>query len=121
MSLNFRVVEQETVPYETLKQAYLNGIRGKKLMEMYGMGSSQYTRLLRDFREDGIVVPRRGNTSINENTKWYSHQGFGRYTYWVVKRTINGQKYTFGRYKTEAEAQKKVEELKKNNWNGLLK
>ena len=118
--MEFRIVEQKSINYEAVKQAYLNGIRGRKLMDMFGIGSSQYTRLLRDFREDGINVPRQGHCSINKPAKWYTCESYGKYTYYVVKRVINGKRYVFARFKTEKEAINKVEELKQNNWDGLI-
>ena len=104
MSLNFKIVEQKEVPYETLKEAYLNGLRGDRFREKFGMGTCQYTRLLRDFREDGIIIPKRGKTAINKEIRWYSHEGSANYDYYVVKRIVNGKRHIFGRFKTEAEA-----------------
>lgn len=120
MVVNFRLVEQKDTPYDVLKQAYLDGLRGDAFRKKFGLGTSQYSRLLRDFREDGIEVPKQGRTPVNKETRWYACEGYGEYRYYVVKRVVNKKKYTFGRFKTEAEAQRCVRDCIANNWYGIL-
>lgn len=118
--MNFNIVEKKESSYEDMKEAYLNGIRGKQLREMFDIGSSAYTRLLKEFREDGIIVPHRGNNKINKPIKNYYYRVINGIGYWVVSKKINYKTYYFGHYHSKAEAEERVKELKQNNWEGLL-
>lgn len=121
--MNFNIIEQKTINYEAAKQDYLNGIVGDKLRAKHNMGSSAYTRLLQRFREDGLNIPM--NCRNLHRRKQYEGKYYYRVvkhgkTYWVVKKWINNKMVYFGYYKTRAEAEQKVIELKENNWEGLL-
>lgn len=121
--IRFNIVEQNSIDYEQAKKDYINGIRGNRLRNKHQIGRSQYIRLLTRFKDDGVPVPLR-RTPINEkqhyNPKNYSRVlGKGNPAFQVVK-TIKGKKHTFGNYKTEAEAQIRVNELRQNDWDGLL-
>ena len=118
--MEFNIVDGEQIDYEEIKQAYLEGVRGRKLREMFGIGTSQYTRILVRFREDGIIVPQKGNVVVNNEPKYYQRNMCNGICYWVVSRTVNWKRHYFGRYKTEAEAQARVKELKENNWEGVF-
>ena len=116
----FKIVEGKTLDYETVKEAYLSGIYGVELREMFGMGTSQYSTMLKRFREDGIHVPKHGNIRPNNLPRnYHPRKSHGR-TYWIVTKTINWKKYNFGSYKTEEEAKARVQELRESNWMGLL-
>ena len=103
-----------------MKTAYLKGIRGARLRKKFGIGTSAYRRLLQEFREDGITIAHRGRVRVNSKPKYYYVANYGGHRYWVVRRTINWKVYNFGHFKSEAEAQQKVQELEANNWEGLL-
>ena len=118
--MEFNIVESKTLNYEEVKQAYLNGIRGNRLRKKFGIGRSQYTRLLNRFREDGIIIPKKGNVAINNTPKYYYNNICNGIPYWTVSRTINYKHHYFGHYKTEAEAQQRVKELQENNWDGVF-
>lgn len=119
MGITFNIVEQEGLDYEEAKTAYLNGIKGMRFRKMFGIGTSQYTRLLERFREDGIPITPIGGVYRGKPKNYYCINV--QYGYWVVCKWFNRKKHYFGMYKSEAEAKARVEELKKNNWNGLLK
>lgn len=121
VNMEFNIHDGTTASYQEMKEAYLSGVRGKNLRKQFGIGTSRYKRLLDEFRADGIIVPKRGRTRINKPVKNYYFAEYGMYRYWVVKKTINNTIHHFGHYKSEAEAQKRVQELKSNHWNGLLK
>lgn len=118
--MNFKIVEGVSLDYDEAKKAYLNGIRGVNLRKMFNIGSSQYQRLLTRFREDGIIIPRKGNVSVGKQPKYYYRNLCKGRSYWTVSRTINWKRHYFGHYKTQAEAKAKVKELEANNWEGLL-
>ena len=119
--VNCRIIEEDYVDrYAEMKEAYLNGIRGARLREKFGMGRSAYKRLLNEFREDGVTISHRGRVKVDSKPKYYYPATYGTYRYWVVRRTINWKVYNFGYFKSEAEAQQKVRELEQNNWEGLL-
>ena len=118
--MKFEIKEGKSIDYEKAKLAYLQGVRGTALRKMFGMGTSQYTRLLQRFREDGLTVPHKGNVAINKNPKYYHKNLCKGISYYTVTRTINWKRYYFGHFKTEAEAKARVMELEKNNWEGLI-
>ena len=121
--IRFNIVEQSCINYKKKKKDYIDGISGNRLKNKHQIGNSQYKRLLKRFSEDGVSVPlRRTPTSEKPrfNPKNYSRVlGKGK-PFFQVSKTIKGKKYTFGNYRTEALAQKRVRELRASNWNGLL-
>lgn len=112
--MNFNIVDGTPINYEEVKQAYLNGVRGENLREMFNLGSSSYKRLLKSFREEGITVQGK-DTARN-----YYKQTIHGQDYYTVYKTVKGKKIYFGHFKTEKEAKDHVEYLKKNNWGGLI-
>jgi hypothetical protein len=119
--MNFNIIDGDYFDYDKAKEAYLKGIRGNNLRKKFGIGRSQYVRLLKRFREDGIIIPHKGNVQINNAPKYYYNHICNGYSYWTVSRTINYKLHYFGHFKTEAEAQQRVKELEENNWEGLIK
>ena len=119
MSMNFKIKEQKTINYNQAKEAYQQGIKGKKLRRMFNLGTSQYMALLKDFRAEGLPVKTTSNKPKREIKKYYKHLCKG-ITYWSVSKIKNGETHYFGHYKTQAEAEARVKELKENNWEGLL-
>ncbi len=121
MSTNFNIIEQKTINYDDLKKDYCNGLRFNELKKKYGVGNSQYQRLLNRFREEGITI----TGSWKKPKKYYNPEYIYRVLtkgicYWTVKRTINGKQISFGTYKNRALAEQRVKELNENNWEGLL-
>lgn len=121
--IRFNIIEQDGLDYEQAKQDYLKGIKGVNLQRKHGIGISQYTRLLDRFRDDGIPVPKYKQPVSSKSH--YNPKNYGRVLgkgkpVFQVSKTIKGKKYTFGNYKTEALAQKRVKELRASNWEGLL-
>jgi len=68
----------------------------------------------------GYSSPIRGKVKVGSKPKYYYFANYYGYGYWVVRRTINGERHNFGHFKSEAEAQQKVRELDSNGWEGLL-
>lgn len=119
--VNYNVIEKDYVDnYNEMKKAYLNGVRGERFRKLFGIGRSAYKRILQDFREDGIFIAHRGKVKVGSKPKYYYFANYYGYGYWVVRRTINGERHNFGHFKSEAEAQQKVRELDSNGWEGLL-
>lgn len=118
MTLNFNIVDGNPVDYDEVKKDYLNGIISDELCEKHGMGKSQYSRLLKQFKEEGIYITIKRNGV--KNPRWYCILKKGEKKTYRVQRMFNKKLYKFGTYKTEEEAKKRVEELKANGWEGLL-
>ncbi|MBR0059629.1 MAG: hypothetical protein IJP99_10685 [Methanobrevibacter sp.] len=118
--MNFKIVDGNPIDYEEVKKDYLNGIVSKALCKKHNIGTSQYLRILKRFREEGVIGKGRIYRNGVTNPKWYrtttSSNGTKSYE---VRRMFNTKMYTFGRFKTEEEAQARVEELKSNGWDGL--
>ena len=123
MSISFNIVDQDTIPYEKVKQLYIKGYRYPYFHENYGIGRSQYFRLLLRFQEDGVSVPLK-RTPVSDKAHYNPSNIHRRLVkgipYWVVTKVINGETHYFGNYKNRAEAEQKRNELKQNNWEGLL-
>jgi hypothetical protein len=75
-------------------------------------GNNPYIRLYHEYIERGGKP--RFNRPKRYDVKNYHYNK--REKRWRVTKRINGKRKFFGAYKTEAEAKKRVEELKKNNW-----
>ena len=113
--MDFKIREQESIDYEAIKQAYLDGVRGNRLRKMFGLGTTAYVTLLKDFRNEGIEV-KRGCSSKKKESKYYHRNICKGKFYWCVTRWIDGELHYYGQYKSKAEAEKRVEELKLKNW-----
>ena len=120
MTLNFRVVDGNSVDYDTLKEDYLNGIIGDKLCKKHGIGKTQYNTLLKRFKEEGIFIGKKFYGNGVKHPRWYRILKGKNNTYYQVRRMFNKKMYKFGTYKTEEEAIKRVEELEANGWEGLV-
>ena len=118
--MKFSIREGNSLDYEQVKTDYCNGIIGKKLQKKYGIGSSQYTSLLKRFREDGIKVNGQGSISPIKKPRFYQKQLSKGIMYFTVTRTINGIRYYGGMFHTEAEAQQSVKELNEIGWESCL-
>ena len=118
--MKFSIREGNPINYDDVKQDYINGLVGNKLMAKYGIGSSQYTSLLKRFREDGIPINKQGEISPVKEPKYYHKMVSKCNMYFVVKRTIEGVLYYGGVYKTEIEAKQRVNELNNIGWESCL-
>lgn len=118
--MNFEIKEGNTLDYEKVKQDYTNGIVGDKLRAKYNIGSSQYTALLKRFREDGIKVNGQGSISPIKKPRFYRKHLSKGIMYFTVTRTINGIRYYGGMFHTEAEAKQRVDELNQIGWESCL-
>lgn len=115
--MNFNITDGDTIDYEQAKQDYINGLRSKSFRKKYNIGASAYGSLLKRFREDGIEVHVRGKYKT-PTAKYYHYNKVSNH--YVVTRKVKGKSFYFGYFLTEKEAQARVEELKQNNWEGLL-
>ena len=121
--MKFNIKEQSTIPYNEIKEDYLKGYRYPYIHQKYGCGRSQYGRLLQRFKDDGVDVKLKRTPT--KNKAHYNPTNIHRrlvkgIPYWVVTKTIKGQTHYYGNYKKLAEAEQKRNELKQNNWEGLL-
>ena len=113
--MQFRISEGKGINYEQAKKDYIEGLHGVKFRDKHNLGLSAYNRLLKRFREEGITIY---NNKLD--AKYYYHSKKAD-VYVVCRRIgVSGKFHYFGNYKTEDEAKARVEELKANNWEGLL-
>lgn len=110
--VNFTISDGDKIPYESIKQDYINGLRGDKLREKYNLTTKRYSGLLKDFEADGVQTGRRQKKyrkpkyfSYNQNQKSY-----------VVQKTINGERIYGGTFKRRIDAEQRVKELNANGW-----
>ena len=120
MSMNFKIKEQNSIDYEEAKKAYTSGIKGNKFRKMFNLGSTAYNNILKEFRAEGIPVKNSKPPKVKREPKHYQRNLSKGISYWTVTKMINGKLHYFGHYKTKAAAQQRVQELKANNWEGLL-
>lgn len=118
--MNFNINENpdyNLTDYESIKKDYISSdLTVKEIQTKYSLEKRDWNEFLRQIKSENIPV-RDGST-------WYKQ--VKNYCYnikskkWEVYKYINYKRYFFGGYKTEKEAQNRVEELKRNNWEGLL-
>lgn len=117
--VNFRIVESRYVDYDNILIDYQNTkLSVKEIREKHNIGGSTWNQFIKWAKSQGIPLRAKGGC------KYYHAKNYGydaTNNKWIVSKRIHGKNYHFGRYKTEALAKAKVEELRKNNWNGLLK
>ena len=118
--MKFNIIENPERNYdpEEVKREYQDwNIPVKDIQEKYDIHRSEWRTLLKQWSEEGI--PLRSNRNRNSTPKYYTKDT--RYDSYRVMRTINSRRRYFGSYPTEEEAQKRVQELEANNWEGLLR
>ena len=118
--ITFTIRDGTYLDYDSAKQDYLDGIRGKTLQEKYDMSTSSYKKFLRDLREEGITTPRRGGYNKLIAPRYYTKVVTHGSTYYVVKRIINKETIYGGYYKNEEDAIERVKELEANNWDNKV-
>lgn len=115
--MNFKVVENSRPDYdvEEVIKDYLNTeLSTIEIKQKHKITTKKYTKILNEIKKRGL--PLRNAKHNSRKCKYYSFiQG-----YWVVKRIFNQKTYYFGKYRSEEEAKARVNELRENNWNGLL-
>lgn len=116
--MNFRIVENPDNDFdlEAVIRDYQNlDISTKEIKEKYDITTGKYQQVIAEIKKRGIPLRSR----LPRHCKYYHYRKYDGY--YVVKRVFRGKAYYFGYYKTEAEAQARVEELHENNWEGLVK
>lgn len=116
-SSNNPIIPKEQI--ESFKNDYLKGVVLKELKRKYNL---QNMKKLNDLIKELELpsrhfVPKRKHKGYSKKIrepKNYSYNQ-GTKTYYVTKKINNELKY-FGGYKTEEEAKKRVQFLKKHNW-----
>jgi len=97
--------------YDEFEKDYLD--KNNSVKDLYAKyGKNHYLRLYHEFIERGgtprVSRPKRDNIKNYRYNKCTKR--------WDVSKRIDGKQIYFGGYATEEEAQKMVEQLKKNNW-----
>ena len=117
MSLNFKIVEGTTTNdeerYEEWIKEYLNNTPMSEIQDKLGINIYMYRKYRKRALEEGRVVDRR--TTQKDDYKYYYRTRHN--TFIINKRCPITRKIVhYGTYKTEEQAKRKVEELKRNNW-----
>lgn len=111
--MNFRVIENNDEDmYLEWVELYNQGMLIKEINEKLGLSDYMYRKYRREALKSGLIKDRRKTYE----PKYYYKTSKGYYS--VNHRNEKGVMQYYGLYKTEKEAKKKVEELKKNNWRG---
>lgn len=119
--INFNIVEgvsvHDTYDLNELKKDYLNveEYSVEDIKAKYGLTHGQWLTALERLKNAG-VSPR---TNVRY-ARYYTHINYYGSVKYRVNRWINGKMYYFGRFDSEKEAKKRVEELNRNGWDGLL-
>lgn len=117
----FNVIEnqQDSYDFQELTKDYLNlDLSVKEIKEKHNITSGGWQTVLKRLKEHGITM--RGynkRQGVRKAKHYYYDRSIKAYR---VHKYIGDEYYLFGSYKTEKEAQARVEELKQNNWGGLL-
>lgn len=89
-----------------------------EIKEKHNIGSGAWQTVLKRLKEQGVPMRGYNKPSGVRKARYYY---WDKHTQsWRVYKFINGKQLGFGGYRTEKEAQARVKELKKNNWDGLL-
>lgn len=109
---------EDTIDWEQLKEDYQNlEMTVPEIKEKYGVTNSQWNRVRRQLKEDGVPLRNRGrvrNSYCSYHAKHYHvDKKSGKF---LVRKVVKGEYIRFGLFDTEDEAKAKVEELKANGW-----
>lgn len=89
-----------------------------EIKEKYNIGSGAWQTVLKRLKEHGVTMRGYSKTQpVRKAKHYYFDRSIKAYR---VHKYIGDDHYLFGSYKTEKEAQSRVEELKENNWEGLI-
>lgn len=123
--MEFNIIDgHDDYDYDDIVQDYLNlKLPVKEIREKHKITPGVWQRILRRFKEDN--VPLRNLQKRTPRINNYQPMGCKNYTKlsngkYRVYKSIRGKCYLFGNYETEEEAIARVQELKSNNWGGLL-
>ena len=125
--MNFNIIDgNDDIDYDSILEDYQNlDLTVREIKEKHGISDGRWQTITRHWREQGI--PLRGRMNRKKHRYIATPFASKNYTYdkrngvYKVYKKIEGKTYLFGSYGTEEEAKQRVEELKKNKWNGLLK
>ncbi|WP_296885109.1 hypothetical protein [uncultured Methanobrevibacter sp.] len=123
--MDFNIIDgHDDFDHEAILQDYQNlDLTVREIKEKYDIGDSKWQTITRHWKEAGIPLRGRMNRKKHQYittpfaSKNYSKTTSGRYR---VYKKIKGVNYYFGVFDSEEEARAKVEELRQNNWDGLL-
>ena len=118
--VHFKIIEGDYAlhfPYEKIKEDYYNSdILVREIMAKYQLSKGDWKRIREQIKKEGLPL----KTS-------YNRLGTGKYYYydkkrgdWKVQRHFKRKTVFFGYYSSEEEAKERVEELKRNGWDGYL-
>lgn len=119
--MNFNIKQTEYCPYnmEELIQDYNNlDLSVQEIKEKHNITSGGWQTVLKRLKEHGITMRGYNKRQCMRKAKhYYYDRSIKAYR---VHKYIGDEHYLFGSYKTEKEAQSRVEELKESNWGGLI-
>ena len=111
--VNFRIVNGKELPYEDIKNDYVNGLKGKPLRDKYGITTTKYSKLLKRMEEDGVKTRRKKDKTYRTPT--YIHYSRTQNIF-KVERFIEGKRVYGGSFKRRIDAELRVKELNENGW-----
>ena len=119
--MNFNIIENPRDDYnlDEIIQDYTNlELPVTKIREKYGLSQGKWERILKEMREKDVPIrDKHYNRYLKLGKYYYYNKKLGLYH---IIRVFKGKHYSFGYFKTEKEAQERVEELHENGWDGLL-
>lgn len=110
--VNFKIIENDydDDKYGEWVELYNRGVPMLEMQKVLGINSYKYRKFRKQALSEGKVKDRKSQ----RKPKYYYRTRHG--TFIVNKRNKRGQTVHYGTFKTEAEAEARVKELKKNNW-----
>lgn len=123
--MNFNIIDgHDNIDYESVLRDYQNlDLTVREIKEKHGISDGRWQTITKHWKEAGIPLRGRMNRKKHRYiatpfaSKNYTKTTSGRYR---VYKKIKGVNYNFGVFDSEEEARAKVEELRQNNWEGLL-
>lgn len=120
--MNFRIIENpyDDYPFDDIIRDYTaKELTVVEIREKYDITSRKWLRdVLPVLKEWG--VPLRGHSSTKRTARKFKNYYLTVEGKFRVGKTINNKHYSFGEFKTEEEAEARVNELRENNWDGLI-
>ena len=114
-SVNFRVIENDyddESNYDNFIREYNKGTQMSDIQSKLGLSNYMYCKYRKIALKSGKIHNRKTN-----NAKYYYYVNGN----WLISKwdSKSKKRVYYGRFKTKEEAIKRVEELKKNNWDKL--
>ena len=116
----FNIVEQDTqkkeeYEYEKLIELYNKGLTTTEIQKEIGLTKYKYSKHRQEALKEGRIKARQDTAE----PKYYHRIKNGNYV--ITKRNSETMKMeSYGTYHSLEEVEKKVEELKRNNWDREL-